>query len=98
MIRLALALMFLPCAAAAAVCNTRAVMVETLASKYGEQKAGAWIQKAPGVKMVMEIWISIETGTVTILRTGPNGISCIVAAGTDFFGEEVASVAEGDPT
>ena len=34
---------------------------------------------------MMEIWASDETGTFTVLLSHANGITCVVAAGTDFF-------------
>lgn len=33
----------------------------------------------------MEVWTSKETGSYTVLVTNANGISCIVAVGTDFL-------------
>lgn len=33
----------------------------------------------------MEVYASRETDTYTVIITQPNGISCIVAVGTDFF-------------
>ncbi|WP_419740610.1 hypothetical protein [Ruegeria sp.] len=33
----------------------------------------------------MEVWTSRETGSYTVLVTHANGLSCIVAVGTDFF-------------
>lgn len=81
--------------AAAATCSARNSLVEQLQSKYAEQLTVGGLQKVRGSQSVMEVWSSPETGTFTVLLTQPNGISCIVAAGTDFFRAAPKVVAEG---
>lgn len=66
-------------------CGMRDKMVEKLETKYREHLAAGGLQKVSSVDAVMEIWASSETGTFTVLITNPQGVSCIVAAGTDFF-------------
>lgn len=69
----------------AATCGLRDSLVEQLRNKYSEELTVGGLQDAGGVQSVMEIWASDETGTYTVLVSAPNGISCVVAAGTDFF-------------
>ncbi|TMV07226.1 hypothetical protein FGK63_14075 [Ruegeria sediminis] len=71
--------------ASAASCAARDSVVSKLQDKYSEQLTFGGLQSIRGAKSVMEVWSSKETGTYTILLTHANGISCIVAAGTDFF-------------
>lgn len=71
--------------AQATSCGMRDKMVEKLETKYSEHLAAGGLQKVSSVDAVMEIWASSETGTFTVLITNPQGVSCIVAAGTDFF-------------
>jgi hypothetical protein len=66
-------------------CAQRATVIERLETKYSEKLTVGGLQKNRTAQSVMEIWASDETGTFTVLLTNPNGISCIVAAGTDFF-------------
>ena len=66
-------------------CASRAAVVERLETKYAEELAMAGLQTASDTGTVVEVWASSETGTFTILVTQPNGITCIVATGTDFF-------------
>lgn len=74
--------------ALAATCGLRDTLVEQLEAKYAEQLAFGGLQEVRGQQSVMEVWASAETGTFTVLLTQANGISCIVAAGTDFFEAE----------
>lgn len=62
-------------------CNTRAAVIETLASKYGESRQS--IGLAPQGR-VIEVFASLETGTWTITVTQPNGITCMVASGNSY--------------
>ncbi|GGH29330.1 hypothetical protein SAMN05444007_104386 [Cribrihabitans marinus] len=69
----------------AASCGLRDSVIEQLQRKYAEELTVGGLQQRRGQQSVMEIWASPETGTFTVLLTQANGISCIVAAGTDFF-------------
>lgn len=82
----------------AASCGARDSVVENLKDKYSEQLTVGGLQKTRGSQAVMEIWSSVETGTFTVLLTQANGITCIVAAGTDFFEALPKLVAEGTPS
>jgi len=66
-------------------CAQRDQVVERLQSNYAEQLTVGGLQRAQNSTAILEIWSSDETGTYTVLLTNPNGISCILAAGTDFF-------------
>ena len=70
---------------AAPNCGLRDSVIQGLESKYSEQLTVGGLQNLRETQAVMEIWASPDTGTFTVLLTSANGISCIVAAGTDFF-------------
>ncbi len=82
----------------AASCGARDSVVANLKDKYSEQLTVGGLQKTRGSQAVMEIWSSVETGTFTVLLTQANGISCIVAAGTDFFEAVPKLIADGTPS
>lgn len=63
-------------------CGERATIVAKLAAKYGEELAGSGL--AEGGPM-LEIFASPKTGTWTVLSSGPDGRSCIVGIGTDWY-------------
>ena len=71
----------LPAAAQSAGCAPREVVVDRLDRSYGEVYAGGGLQ---GRSAMFEIWVSSEDKTWTILMTRPDGIACVVAAGTDW--------------
>lgn len=71
--------------ASAAQCGLRNDVIEKLESKYDEHLTAGGLQKTTTAQSVMEIWSSTATGTFTVLLTSPQGISCVVAVGTDFF-------------
>ena len=59
-------------------CGPRADILASLDSKYGETRRGGGVA---GTTAVIELYASEKTGTWTILRTGVNGISCVLAVG-----------------
>ena len=71
--------------ASAQSCAARDSVVERLKDRFSEELTVGGLQATRGSQSIMEIWASAETGTYTVLLTNPNGISCVVAAGTDFF-------------
>lgn len=71
--------------ALAMTCATRDTLIESLQSRFSEELTFGGLQEARGGTAMMEIWASDETGTFTVLLSHANGISCVVAAGTDFF-------------
>ena len=69
----------------AQTCAERAHVIAKLQKSYSEELTFGGLQKTRGAQSVMEVWTSKETGSYTVLVTQANGISCIVAVGTDFF-------------
>ncbi len=69
----------------ARTCAEREHVIDRLQKSYSEELAFGGLQKTRGAQSVMEVWTSKETGSYTVLVTQANGISCIVAVGTDFF-------------
>ena len=62
-------------------CGPREMVVDRLASGYGETR------KSMGLganNSVVEVFASEETGTWTITVTQPNGLTCLVASGQAF--------------
>ncbi len=74
-----------PPAAAQSVCANRDELTGKLSAKYSEQLVSAGLQSASGL---VEVWTSSEGATWTILMSRPDGISCIVASGTDWYSQE----------
>ncbi len=62
-------------------CAERTTVVEKLEASYGEVFAGGGLQNA---NHVFEVWFSEEKGTWTILMTRADGVSCIMASGTNW--------------
>lgn len=62
-------------------CAERDMVVERLASGYGESFQGGGIQSD---QRIFEVWFSEEEGTWTILLTKADGTSCVMASGTDW--------------
>ena len=77
-------------------CAARDAVIAKLESGYGETFAGGGVQNA---KHVFEVWFSEEKGTWTILMTRADGMSCIMASGTNWR-EEIpgAHKAKGIPS
>lgn len=69
----------------AATCGLRKGLVTQLREKYSEELTVGGLQQAGSATAIFEVWSSDRTGTFTVLVSNPNGISCVVAAGTDFF-------------
>lgn len=74
-----------PPAMATPNCGLRDTVIHQLRTKYSEQLTVGGLQKVQGMQALMEIWASEKTGTFTVLMTNADGVSCIVAAGTDYF-------------
>lgn len=62
-------------------CAPREIVLERLASKYGEARQSVGLGAN---NSVMEVFSSNETGTWTITVTLTNGTTCLVASGRDF--------------
>ncbi|MEM9426645.1 MAG: hypothetical protein AAGA06_08070 [Pseudomonadota bacterium] len=92
---LALATCATPALAQGQNCGARDLVLDRLATKYGETRQS--IGMAPKGRVV-EVFASLETGTWTITITLPNGFTCLMASGQNFenLDEHLAPV--GDPT
>ncbi len=97
MIRLLALLAMTPSLAWASNCASRAHVIKKLKETYSEELRFGGLQKSRGMQSVMEVWVSRETGSYTVLVTQPNGISCIVAVGTDFFEASPVKKPAGNP-
>lgn len=79
----------------AANCAQRDKVVDRLETKYSEQLAAGGLQESQTATTVLEVWASPKTGTFTVILTNANGVSCIVAAGTDWFDGVAVQKPEG---
>ncbi|MDA7966650.1 hypothetical protein [Ruegeria sp.] len=79
-------------------CAEREHVIAKLQDSYAEELVFGGLQKSRGAQSVMEVWTSKETGSYTVLVTQANGISCIVAVGTDFFEAIPKIKVEGTPS
>ena len=59
-------------------CGARNSVVANLGEKYGEVRRGGGLT---GSTAIFEIWASEATGSWTILKTTPNGLTCVMAVG-----------------
>lgn len=83
---------------AVAWCSLRQPLIEGLQETYRETQAFSGLTKTlEDGEVVLEIWISVETGSFTILLTRPNGVTCVAATGTDLFEVIPKPVVEGEP-
>jgi len=79
-----IAFVFAGLPAYASHCADRDLVVERLQSKYHEELAAGGIQKAAATNAIVEVWASHESGTFTVLLTRPDGVTCVMATGTDW--------------
>lgn len=73
-------------------CGTRDSVIAKLNNKYGETRRGVGLA---GSTMIFEVW-ALEGGTWTILRTTPNGLTCVMAVGDNWHTDELEP--QGDDT
>ena len=78
---LIVALWFMRPAAAQSVCDQRSDILRELNGTYTETPAAMGLSNGGGV---VEILISPEGKTWTIIITLPNGLSCLIAAGENW--------------
>ncbi len=83
-----------PVAQAQMVCGTRNSVVAKLGDKYGEVRRGGGLA---GPTAIFEIWASEATGSWTILKTTPNGLTCIMAVGDGWQDDAGELTAAGSP-
>ncbi len=76
-----------------ASCAERARVIERLETKYGESRQSVGLSANNGV---VETYANAESGTWTIVITLPNGMTCLMAAGSAYEPVEAAVVHKGD--
>ena len=79
-------------------CAKRDLITERLHSKFSEQLTAGGLQATRRSTSFIEVWASQETGTFTVMLTRPDGVSCIIASGTDFFTKKAVPVVMGTPS
>lgn len=79
---------------AQAPCAPRDKMVERLKAGYGEALAAGGLQSET---RVIEIYAAPETGTWTVLLTQANGMTCIMASGTNWHQQDPILAMKGIP-
>ena len=62
-------------------CAQRDAVVAQLSGKYAEEFSGGGFHKED---RVFEIWVAEDASTWTMLMTRADGLTCIVATGTDW--------------
>lgn len=62
-------------------CAPRDVIVDGLRARYGETVQSSGLSEAGAL---IEFYASDETGTWTITYTLPDGMTCLMASGSDF--------------
>ena len=75
-------------------CAQRDAVVERLKSVYSEALTAGGLQGRQANTTMTEVWTSESSGTFTVIVTNPQGVSCVVAAGTDWF----QTIPENQPT
>lgn len=75
-------------------CAPHDVVAHRLADLYGESRQTIGLAQD---NTVMEIYAAQQTGTWTLTVTLPNGLTCLVAAGTAFETLADPLPAKGDP-
>ncbi len=75
-------------------CGTRDAVVAKLVDNYGEVRRGGGLA---GPMAIFEIWASETTGTWTILKTTPDGLTCVMAVGDGWQDDAGEPIPVGDP-
>lgn len=70
-------------------CAQRDSVAERLSGKYKEHVVAGGLQNS---ERLVEVWASPETGTFTIIMTTAEGLSCIVASGTNYHHSKLAAI------
>lgn len=75
-----------------AACGDRAVIVARLGDAFGEVRRGGGLA---GPDAVFELFASEKTGSWTMLRTGTDGVTCMMVAGEVWEEESKPAEAQG---
>lgn len=70
-------------------CQEREALVAKLDEGYSEKLIGRGLQ---GDARLFEVFMSSDGSSWTIIQSFPTGMSCIMAAGTDWYQDDIASV------
>ena len=62
-------------------CDMRENVLALLADRYGEQPV---VMGVAGQAAVMEVFANDSTGTWSLTMTMPDGMTCLMASGTDY--------------
>ena len=65
-------------------CAARDQVTARLAQEFSEQLTAGGYQDATRDGGIVEVWASPQTGTFTVMLTDAQGVSCILATGTDW--------------
>ena len=76
-----LAALAMPAQAQTPLCAPREYLIAELVLRFSERLEHVGLQ---GDNTMVEIWIS-ETGSFTVLITGPDGLSCVIASGGNWW-------------
>ncbi len=66
-------------------CAERAQVVSRLQQDYFEELTAGGLNASETDTTVIEVWSSPQTGTFTVMSTNADGLTCIIATGTDWF-------------
>lgn len=78
-----------------ATCYDRKALIAKLDERFGETRRSAGLAEALGMVAIFEVWASDTTGTWTLLKSLPNGETCVVATGEGW--QDFPAVVSGDP-
>lgn len=65
----------------AATCAPYERIAERLTTKFDEHVVSQGLGEAQGITIIVEVWVSTDQSTWTIITIYPNGQSCFVASG-----------------
>ncbi|MEO1139870.1 MAG: hypothetical protein AAFW87_10480 [Pseudomonadota bacterium] len=82
--------------AMAASCAERDTVVERLQSQYDETYTAGGLQTVRDKQTLVEVWASQKTGTFTVMLTMPDGVTCVVATGTDWHQRDADETPPGE--
>ena len=80
--------------ATGAIRAAAAVVAVAAATAGGNGRGGGGLA---GPTAIFEIWASDATGTRTILKTSPDGMTCIMVVGDDWQDDAGEAIAAGTP-
>lgn len=84
-----------PAMAQQAPCGPRTILTERLNEKFGEVITGGGLRSQD---QMIEIWSAPTTGSWTVLATSSDGMSCILAAGTDWYQMKALEIPDDIPS